>query len=85
MKASSLKGLRHGVISFVSGCTKGCKRPGRAGHGGPRKGGTIIEVGFALVLWNQDSSNERAQLARQNIQYMRGDKEFEGWEKGTNE
>jgi hypothetical protein len=49
--------LNHGEISFVSRCTKEYKWPGRAGHDGPRKDGTIIEVGLALVLWNQDLNN----------------------------
>ena len=53
------KGLHHGEASFVSRCTKECKWPGRAGHGGPRKEGTIIEVDLSLVLWNQPLSNER--------------------------
>ena len=44
-------------------------------------------MGLALVLWNQDLSKERGQLARQKIEYMRGDEEFRGREreKGTNE
>jgi len=50
MEASSLKGLNPGDISFVSRCTKGCKWPGGAGHGGPRKDGRIIEVGLVLAL-----------------------------------
>ena len=57
MEASSLKGLNHGDISFKGRCTKGCKWLGRAGHGGPREDDTIIEVGLALVFWNQDLSN----------------------------
>ena len=64
MKASSLKGLNHGDISFVSRCTKECKWPGLAGHGGPREDGTIIEMGLALLLWNQDLRNGWQQSAR---------------------
>jgi len=50
MEACLLKGSNLGEISFVSRCTKGWKWPGLGGHGGPRKDGTIIEVGLALVL-----------------------------------
>ena len=84
MEASWLKGLDHRGISLVSRWSKGCQWPRRVG---PSKDGTIIEVGLALVLWNQDLSNERGQLARQKIEYMRGDEEFRrrGREKGTNE
>ena len=83
MEASSLIGLNHGSISFVGRCTKGYKWPGRVGHGGLREDDTIIEVGLALVLWNQDLSNRWGQSARQKIKYMRGDKEFR--RKGMNE
>ena len=62
----------------MSRCTKGCKWLGRAGHGGPRKDGTIIEVGLALVLWNQDLRNGWGQPARKKTEYMRGGKEFRG-------
>ena len=34
--------------------------------------GRIIELGLALVLWNQDLSNELGQLAKQKIEHMRG-------------
>ena len=78
MEASSFEVFNHGDVSFVSRCTEGCKWPGRVGHGGPRKDGTITEVGLALVLWNQGLINERGQSARQKIEYMRGDKEFRG-------
>ena len=71
MEGSSLQGLSNSEISFV--------RPRR---GGPQKDGMIIEVGLALVLWNQDLSSEREQLARQKIKYMRGEKEFRGSRKG---
>ena len=67
MEASSLKGLNHGDICSVSRCTKGCKWLDRAGHGVPRKDGTIIEVGLALVLWNQDLRNGWGQGKRPNI------------------
>ena len=50
MEASSLKGLSDGEISLASRCTKGCKLPGRASHGGPGKDGRIIEVELALGL-----------------------------------
>jgi hypothetical protein len=63
-EASSLKGLKLGNISFVNRFTKGCKWPGHAGHGGPGKDSEIIEVGLALVLWNQELSNIRGQSAR---------------------
>ena len=84
MEASSLKGLIHSEISFVSQCKKRYEWPRR---GSPWKDGTIIEVGLALVLWNQDLSDEWGQLARQKIEHMRGDKESRGRgrEKGTNE
>ena len=87
MEASLLKGLNHGNISFVGRCTEGSKWPGREGHGGPREDGTIIEVGLALVLRNQDLCNGWGQSARQKIKYMRGDKEFRsrGREKGRDE
>ena len=78
MAASSLKGLNHGEVSFVSRCTKECKRPRRAAHGGRRKDGTIIEVGLAWVSWRQDLSNRWGQSVRQKIEYMRCDKEFKG-------
>lgn len=32
---------------------EGSKWPSRAGHGGPRKDDMIIEVGLALILWNE--------------------------------
>jgi hypothetical protein len=70
MEASSLKGLNHREISFVSRCSEGCKWPGRVGHGGPGKDGTTIEGRLALVLWNQDLSNGWVQSARQKIEYM---------------
>ena len=54
---------------------KGCEWPRR---GGPWIDGTIIEVGLALVLWNQDLSNERGKLARKKFGYMRGEKIFRG-------
>ena len=78
MEASSFKGLNHGDISLVSRRTKGCKWPCCAGHGGPRKDASIIEVGLAVVLSNQDLNNGWGQLVRQKIEYMRGDKEFRG-------
>ena len=62
----------------VSRCTKGCKWPGLVGHGGPREDSTIIEMGLALLLWNQDLRNGWQQSARQKIEYMRGGKEFRG-------
>ena len=74
MVATSLKGLNHRKSSFESS-RKGCEWPGR---GGPWIDGTIIEVGFAWVLWNQDLSNERGKLARKKIGYMRGEKIFRG-------
>ena len=49
MEASSFEVFNHGDVSFVSRCTEGCKWPGRAGHGGPRKDGTDIEVKLALA------------------------------------
>ena len=67
MEASSFEGLNHGEVSLVSRWTNEWKWPGRAGHGRPRKGGMIIEVGLALVLWSQDLSNGWGQLARQKI------------------
>ena len=39
--------------SLCESMHKGYKWLGRASHGGPRKDGTIIEVGVALVLWNR--------------------------------
>ena len=50
MEGTSLKELNDGEISFVSRCTKGCKWPGRAGHGGPRKDDRIVEVGLVMKL-----------------------------------
>ena len=50
VEATSLKGLNDSEISFVSRCTKGCKWPGRAGNGGPRKDSRIIEVGLVMKL-----------------------------------
>ena len=75
------------AISFVSQRTKECKLPCHAGHHGPRKDGSIIEVGLVLVLWNLGLSNEQGKSARQKIEYMRGDKELRGRgrEKGTSE
>ena len=52
MEARSLEGLNHGEVSFVSRRTNECNWPGRAGHGGSTKDGTIIKVGLASVLWN---------------------------------
>ena len=54
-------------LYFLRG-TKGCKWPGRADRGGHRKGGTIIEVGLALELWNQDLGNGWGQSARGKIE-----------------
>ena len=56
----------------MSRFTKGCKWPVGEGHGGPRKDGTIIEVGLALALWNQDLSNGWGQSAREKIECRRG-------------
>ena len=63
----------------VSRCTKGCKWPGLAGHGGLSEDGTIIEMGLVL-LWNQDLRNGWQQSARQKIECMQGGKEFRGRE-----
>ena len=41
--------IRPWLYSFLSRCAKGCKWPGRAGRGGPRKDGTVIGVGLALA------------------------------------
>ena len=80
MEASSLKGLKDGEIFFVSRCTKACGLTGHAGHSESRKESRMIDVGLALVLRNQDLSNERGQLAskRWSIHQVKKNSEVEG-------
>ena len=59
---------------------EGMQVAGSCGSYGSREDSTIIEMGLALLLWNQDLSNGWGQSARQKIEYMRGGKESGGRE-----
>ena len=50
---------------------EGHKWLGRASHGGPRKDGTIIEVGLGLVLWNRTRVTDGAVSEAKDRMYTR--------------